>query len=497
MQDSVIAGANSKYTGAPGIGWGVLYTGIALCGLQGKMWSILRREVHVADPSVSTSSGPLRSKQQYWHYAWLIAVMAAVLQVSTNFVSQAFAVLLPVIQNTFGWSLTAITLAYFFKSLIQACLSPVAGMLGDRYGARRFLLVGACFHVAGLLLLSTVTEVWQLYLYFSLVLGVAQAMFQVNIPTTVAAWFRKKLGVATGLQQSLGGMGASIMAPVLALLLGHTAWKPAFWIITVVGGAVIFGLLFFFHSDPESKGARPYGADGGERPAPARANPVTAKVRSQVFMRHVRRTKAFWNLMAIHHLGCLGHAIIMVSAVHFAETKGVPLAAAAWIVSIYSLASVGGRFCVPILADRFGAKGVMALFFFLQGISVLMLFWAQEAWQFYLFAFAFGTGLGGEMSAFIVINRQYFGTGPVRTVFGFQSMGAQSGMAVGGLMGSVIFDLFGSYNLAWMLSIGASLAGVVCILLLEPTSRMLVPHWEEDLPPEARSKPVPAAAGAD
>jgi MFS family permease len=429
------------------------------------------------------------------HFAWVIAAMAAVLQISTNFISQAFAVLLPVIQDNFGWSLTAITLAYFFKSIIQAFLSPLVGTLSDRYGARRFLLVGACFHVTGLLLLSTVTEVWQLYLYFSLVLGVAQSMFQVNIPTTVAAWFHKKLGVAAGLQQSLGGMGASIMAPALALLLGNTEWKPAFWMIAGVGGALIFALLYFFRDDPESRGLRPYGATEDQGPKPAPLSAAVAKVRSQVFMRHVRRTRAFWNLMAIHHLGCLGHAIIMVSAVHFATTRGVPLAAAAWIVSIYSLASVAGRFTVPILADRFGAKGVMALFFFLQGIAVLMLFWAQEVWQFYLFAFAFGIGLGGEMSAFIVINRQYYGMGPVRAVFGFQQMGSQTGMAVGGLMGSVIFDIFGGYNLAWGLSIAASLAGVVCILLLEPTSRVLVPHWEEDLPAEARppGAPVPVA----
>lgn len=433
------------------------------------------------------------------HFAWVIAAMAAVLQISTNFISQAFAVLLPVIQDNFGWSLTAITLAYFLKSIVQAFLAPLAGILADRYGARRFLLAGACCHVAGLLLLSTVTEVWQLYLYFSVVLGIAQAMFQVNIPTTVAAWFRKKLGVAVGIQQSLGGMGASIMAPVLALLLGNTEWKPAFWLIAGVGGAIIFGLLYFFRDDPQSKGARPYGADASDAPAPPPSSPAAAKIRTQVFMRHVRRTRAFWNLMAIHHLGCVGHAIIMVSAVHFATTRGVPLAAAAWIVSIYSLASVGGRFTVPILADRFGAKGVMALFFFLQGIAVLMLFWAQEVWQFYLFAFAFGVGLGGEMSAFIVINRQYYGMGPVRAVFGFQQMGSQTGMAVGGLMGSVIFDAFGSYDFAWALSIATSLGGVVCILLLEPTNRVLVPHWEEDLPSEARpaGAPVSAVGAAD
>ena len=67
-----------------------------------------------------------------------------------------------------------------------------------------------------------VCSTWQLYVYYSLVLGTAQALFSVNIPTTVAAWFRRRLGLAVGLQQSLGGMGASVMAPALAFLLAST-----------------------------------------------------------------------------------------------------------------------------------------------------------------------------------------------------------------------------------------------------------------------------------
>jgi MFS family permease len=177
----------------------------------------------------------------------------------------------------------------------------------------------------------------------------------------------------------------------------------------------------------------------------------------------------------------------MVHAVNYATIRGMSLEGAALIVSIYSLSSIGSRFMTPILADRFGSKGVMALAYFIQGITVALLFWAQEAWQFYVFAFLFGIGFGGEMSAFLVINRQYFGMGPVRTVFGLQSMGAGLGMALGGLFGSVIYDFFGSYDIAWAFSLAASLGGVVCILLLEPTSRMLIPDWEESLPQEARA----------
>lgn len=427
------------------------------------------------------------------HYAWFIAAMAAVLQVTTNFVNQAFAVLLPVIEETFGWSLTAITLAYFFKSVVQATLSPMAGWVADRYGARRSLLVAAGLYVGGMFLLSSINQVWQLYLCYSLILGIAQSLFSVNIPTTVAAWFRRKLGFGVGVQQSLGGMGASIMAPALALVLSRTDWQTAFLIITGVGGAILFGLLMLFRGDPADRGVTPYGATADDPPPAPQADPSVSKLRTLVFLQHVRRTRAFWNLINIHHLGCVGHAIIMVSVVNFAKTQGVPLETAALIISIYSFSSVATRFIVPILADRWGAKGVMALSFFIQGITVALLFWTQEAWQFYLFAALFGIGLGGEMSAFIVINRQYYGFGPVRTVFGWQHLGSGFGMALGGLVGSVIFDTFGSYDIAWIISIAGSLAGVVFILLLEPTSRILIPHWEDSLPPEARSS-APAAA---
>ena len=67
-------------------------------------------------------------------------------------------------------------------------------------------------------------------------------------------------------------------------------------------------------------------------------------------------------------------------------------------------------------------------------------------------------------------------------------------MAVGGLLGGVIFDIYGSFDIAWVISIATSLGGAVFILLLEPTSRVLIPDWEDALPPEART-PSPVASG--
>ena len=435
------------------------------------------------------TAGRLSSFQ---HYGWAIVAMATVLQVSTNFISQAFSILIVILKEDFGWSLTAIGLAYFFRSIISAVLSPVAGMIADRHGVRRSMIVAGICYTGGMFLLSTISAQWQLYLYYSVILGIAQSLFRVNIPTTVAAWFKTRLGLAVGIQQSAGGMGGSIMAPALALLLSRTDWETAFWIIPAVGGTIVFSLIFLFHGDPADRNKKPYGATEDDPPPVASSDPAITKLRSKVFLSQAKQTLSFWNLIAIHHLGCVGHSIVMVAAVVYATQVGLTLQAAAWIVSIYSLTSVASRFATPLLADMCGPKWVMSLAYSLQGISVALLFWTQEPWQFYLFAGVFGVGLGGEMSAFLVINRQYYGMGPVRAIFGFQNMGSGVGMAIGGFMGLVIADRYG-FDIAWIISIVASLGGAACILLLQSTARVLIPNWEDALPAEART-PAPAAS---
>lgn len=437
----------------------------------------------------------LKSLSDNYHPAWLIVAMATTLQITTNFVGQAFAILIVVLREEFAWSLTAIGVAYFLRSIISAILSPVAGWMGDRYGGRLSLIAATGIYVSGLVLLGTMEHLWQFYLYYSLMLGISQSLFRVNIPTTVAAWFKRRLGLAVGIQQSAGGMGTSIMAPILAVVLTRVEWQTAFWIIAPVAGVIILTLLWRFHGDPQDRGLRPYGADENQSLSAASREPGVAQLRAQTFLRQAKRTRAFWNLILIHHLGCIGHSIVIVSVVFYATTRGLGLEQAAWIVSIYGLTSVISRFFTPVLADRLGAKGVMALAYFIQGITVALLIWTSEPWQFFLFAALFGVGMGGEMSAFLVINRQYYGMGPVRTIFGFQSLGAGTGMALGGLLGLAVYDLTGTYAMAWVVSIIASVGGAVSIIFLEPTSKELIPDWEDSLPPEARSQLAPAATG--
>ncbi len=122
-----------------------------------------------------------------------------------------------------------------------------------------------------------------------------------------------------------------------------------------------------------------------------------------------------------------------------------------------------------------------------------MLFWINDTWSFYLFAVVFGVGYGGEGSAFPITNRRYYGEGSLGRSFGWQLSGATLGMATGGWIGGVLFGFYDGYLLTIALSVATSLAGAAVIMSMDQTDRVLILDWEEGLPPEARSTPVPAA----
>ena len=110
-----------------------------------------------------------------------------------------------------------------------------------------------------------------------------------------------------------------------------------------------------------------------------------------------------------------------------------------------------------------------------------MLFWAHEPWHFYMFAVIFGIGYGGEGSAFPVINRQYFGRGPMGSSFGWQQFGAGTGMAFGAWIGGALFWLLDSYGATIIISTLSSVLGAVLIMSMEPTNRLLIPNWEDSV----------------
>jgi len=285
-------------------------------------------------------------------------------------------------------------------------------------------------------------------------------------------------------------LGPAVMTLMVSFLLLSLEWRTAFWVIGIVGGGSMLGLIMLFRSRPSDMGIRAYGAPESD-PIYEKLDPALDKIRSKAFRTSMQSTSAFWKLVSVHYLGCLGHSIVIIYVIPIAVIAGVDLVSAAGILSTLMAVSVLTRFATPVIAEQLGAKWSMAIMFILQGLPVLMLFWTHELWQFYLFAVIFGIGYGGEGSAFPIINRQYFGRGPMGRSFGWQQAGAGAGMATGGWVGGLLYGFFGAYDLTIVLSTVASVAGALVLLSMEPTSRLLIPNWEDSVATQT-SRPQPA-----
>ena len=433
------------------------------------------------------------------HYAWVIVAVAAVMRLFSSSFRSSSSILIPRLVDSFGWSYGAVGLGFAIQWIVSGMFGPTAGWLGDRYGVRWTMRVGAVLFIVGMVLTGFMQNLWQFYLFFGIILSAAMGIFQVPLTAAVTLWFRKHLGTGMGLLQGSQGLGPLVAVPLMLLIIhlfggGLNGLRAAFWIPGIVGGAAIFLLVRFFYNEPAEIGVRALGAPEDE-PIKKMQTGEIARVRSKVFLKQAQRTSAFWNLIGIHFWGCAGHAIILVYLVAMAEDEGLSTGLAAGAFVTMSVSSTITRFGVPVIADRMGSKPAMAGCFFLQTMPILLLFFAHDPWQFYLFAVLFGIGFGGEMSAFPIINRQYYGSGPIGTTYGYQMMGAGVGMAAGALIGGQLRDWTGNFDATMALSLGLSMVGVISILVLPTTKKELLPDWEDQLPQGSQTETATSPAG--
>src|SRR5499426_3052805 len=233
------------------------------------------------------------------HYAWVMLGIAIAMRLVSSVERTASGMLVAYLVDPtekFGWSRSVVGLALSLQWICSGVFAPPAGWLGDRYGLRLAMAVGALLFLATSVLIGLVTAPWQFILYFGIFMSAALAIFQVPLVSAVTLWFSRHLGVAMGLLQSAQGLGNVLFAPLMVVLLAQLGWRWAFWGPGIVGGLLLLLLIRFFRNEPAEIGLRPLGADPQSPIQPVQSGPH-GRVRTTVFLRQAKRTFAFWNLI--------------------------------------------------------------------------------------------------------------------------------------------------------------------------------------------------------
>ena len=414
------------------------------------------------------------------HYAWVIVGLAFGIQTASSSMRLAFGTFVDPLAETYGWSNGSIGLAYAIQFAASAAFAPVAGWMGDVYGTRRTLLVGVVLFSAGIMLTGTMDSLWEFYLFYGVIVGIALAVFMVLLVSAVTYWFKTQQGLAIGVLMASFGVGPLLAAPIIVYIINQFGWQTAMAGSGLGSGLVMLVLIARFYGKPSDKGEKPYGALATDlvEPPSDRAR-LTAE--SRAFFNRARGTFNFWNLVNIHFLGCVGHSIIIVYAASIAIHEGIDSVVAAGVVSTFFGLSIASRFWTAFLADYFSPRGIMFASFLLQGITVFMLLEASAVWHFYLFAVIFGIGYGGEGTVFPMLDRSYYKKAPFGTSYGWQMFGASLGMGLGGWVGGYLFDVTGAYTWTIIVSAATSLGGMVSILFLADPRHELIPDWDKDI----------------
>jgi len=403
-------------------------------------------------------------KKYKLHYAWVILVAACVLSVVSRADSASFAVFIDPLVAQFGWSHGDISFAYALAFLAGMPAMVAMGWLGDRYGART-LMIGASFLISiGTVLLGTITELWQFYVFYGLFVGsLGNAAFMVLLPVIVTRWFNRHMGIALGIYWAALGAGPVIFAPLFSWLIETRGWERAFTLVGIGLGVILLAFSALIRSSPREMGLSAYGGEGSSSEQRVRA----ASAIAPASLRELLTRRPVWLLTGIHHLGCAGHAIILAHVVSMATFRGVSGIEAAGVLSTIAGVSIISRFAFSVLTERLGGRSVLLMAVIGQSTSVLILLFASDAWVFYLFAVIFGLCYGGEMVGFPIINRQLFGEGaPLSSIYSFEMLGASTGMALGGWLGGVLFDLTGAYTWAILASAAIGYLGLPLALYL-------------------------------
>ncbi|MFH1652171.1 MAG: MFS transporter [Chloroflexota bacterium] len=354
------------------------------------------------------------------------------------------------IAQEFGWSYTQISLAASLRGAEVGMLAPLVGMVIDRWGTRRLVTIGLMLSGLGLVLMSRTNSLGMFYAAFALIAlgttGISPTVFM----TVIANWFRKRVGLATGII-SCGFALGGLLIPVVVRLIDVLGWRNAIFALGVGTWVIALPFSLMVRHRPEQYGLLP----DGERQLPPSADrpalPVIEEV--SIGVKEAVTGRAFWHITLAMMFVFLPISALQIHVMPYLSSIGIPRETSGLVASAIPLAGVLGRLSSGYLTDRYDKKKVAGVFFLMTAVGLLVFNYvtAALAWLFIPFIVFYAVGSGSNSTLRVTLMREYFGRRRFGTIFGFM-MGMMALASIGGpLLAGWIYDTFGSYHATWII----------------------------------------------
>ena len=363
----------------------------------------------------------------------------------------------------FGWTRGAISMVTMVNSLCNGIASVSTGILNDRFGPRIVMAAHGTLFGLGFILMSRINTPWQLYLAYGVVSGIGMSALNIVVLATVARWFPERKGVVTGIVKAGAGVGIFVMPLVITALIKNSGWRSTALTIGIAAIAIMVISAQFLRRPGEQKVL----SGGGTRPVKNAAKTGSLGLS----LREALKTQQFWMLCLVYAALYYAFQAVQYHIVPYAEDAGMPVARAAFIISIIGVVSIAGRLLSGFVGDKWGNR-----FGFILTTLVLIaaLIWLQLASgpaTFYVFAGFYGIFHGAFTTLASPILAALFGTRSLGSIFGVtQFFGAVFG-GLGGFLTGALHDNLGSYNVAYLICLALGVLALVVMFLIRPVDK--------------------------
>ena len=351
----------------------------------------------------------------------------------------------------FGWGRAETSGPFAIYIVVSGFLTIISGRLSDRFGPRKLVSLGGIVLGLGYLLMSQINALWQLYLFYTLLAAVGISTIYIPLVTLIARWFTRSRALACGIGTSGIPFGIVVIPPIASWIIESFQWRIP---LMVIGGVLMVAIALLgqlLKNIPESR------EHSGDR--------IQESGEGMSFKKAVK-SRQFWMIGCAFLLYGYFYEVAVVHIVPHATDLGMAAVAAAVVLTLIGVTGTIGRITLGFIGERLGNLKTALISCILMGLCFILLLSGRGIWTLYTFAVLFGylTSIGLLL---VPILADYFGLKSLGVIAGAVFCLSNVGAAIGPPAAGGIFDITGSYQLAFISCIIAGLVAGVIIWLVK------------------------------